>query len=260
MSRDGKTDFIVEWGAILNDLGKLLHDAKGRSLQLRARSDDPRMISTQLFMRLVGHANAFAALFNHNLTLDAEIICRSAIEVAICMENLNQRGAAFVSDLRSDAAHTMKGQMPIWFSDDSTSEEDHATELRELFGVARADGKKHTRLAWQALADGAAMPQLYRWYRHLSATAAHVTGISVIQNVVPLESPGAEDQMVAWRRLRQLTALGMMCGASHFGCRAHAQTLGYTDLVAALDPIMVRMAALGPAELGEGGSETVTHG
>lgn len=235
------------WGPILDDLAQLMTEAWDRSRMEIGLQRDPRMVSVQLFKRLRDHRNAFVMLFNARLTTDAEIICRSAIEVAICLVNLNTRGAAFVDNLRSDAANTVRGQLPIWNDDDPEFGDEARNDFDLLFGTTRKDGSKHARFEWKSLAEQAASPELYRWYKHLSGTAAHVTGISIFMDTILIDEPGSNANQIKFRRLRRTNALSMMCGAAQVGCRSHANSLGYVDIEAKAAAIMARMDEAGAA-------------
>lgn len=239
MKQDEEERRLGEWAPILNDIGDLIDRAIARADNMQGTTHDPRIISIFLLRRLRGHRNAFATLTNGQLHLDAEIIVRAAIETAICLGNLDKRGEAFVEDLRSDAARTIKGQIPIWSDVDSELGREAADGLDLLFGATRSDGGKHKSFEWSTLATQAVLPELYRWYKHLSGTSVHVTGVSVFMNDYP-------DQRVdELRQLRRVHAMGMICGAAVIGCRAHLNTLAHYDLDADAADIMVRMAGVG---------------
>jgi hypothetical protein len=233
---------IKTWSPILDDIGKLIEQGWTRSLDEVGSSDDPRMVSAQLFKRLKDHRDAFVVLLDARLYRDSEIIVRSAIEAAICLLNLNKRGKEFIADLRSDAANTLKGQIPIWFDGDPALGQASASGLESTFGAKRPDGSKHDRFRFDGLADQAAAPELYRWYKHLSGTSVHVTGISVFMDTAVLDDPEADGKLSALRRLGRVHALGMISGAALLGCRAHADTLGYSDLLPHADELMARLA------------------
>jgi hypothetical protein len=237
MTQDEEREKLLAWEPILDDLGDLIARTLAQSTGMFGETHDPSIVSFFLLRRLRGHRDAFATLINAGQYLDSEIIVRAAVETAICLVNLNVRREAFITDLRSDAARTVKGQVPIWYDSDPELGEEARAGIDTLFGATRADGTKHTGFAWERLANEAAVPQLYRWYKHLSGTSAHVTGVSIFLNDFPVE------EIEQLRRMRRtIIAMPMMCGAAVIGGRAHANTLGYIDLEAEAEEIMVRMS------------------
>lgn len=239
MTEQEEREQLAAWGPVLDDIGALIDGAMARSNNTEGMTHDPKIVSIFLMRRLRGHRNAFATLTNANLHLDAEIVLRAAIEVAIYLGNLNARREAFVEDLRSDAARTLKGQLPLWFDTDPEFSEEAADGFNLLFGATRADGGKHTPFKWSSLAAQAAMPELYRWYKHLSGTSVHVTGLSVFMNDY------LDDRVMELRRLRRVQGLALICGAAVIGSRANLAIMGYDDLDAGAADLMVRMAAVG---------------
>lgn len=239
MDQDEERKEISKWASILDDVGHLIDRSIARARNLEGTTHDPRIIAIFLLRRLRGHRNAFATLTNADLHLDAEIILRSSIETAICLGNLSNRGEAFIEDLRSDAARTIKGQIPIWFDVSRELGQEAADGLDLLFGPTRADGGKHVFFEWSTLATQAALPELYRWYKHLSGTSVHVTGVSVFINDYP------DHRVDELKSIRRVHGLSMMCGAGVIGCRAFLKTLGYDDLDADAADIMGRMAEVG---------------
>lgn len=209
-----------------------------RTAGLYGKTDDPRILSYLLMRRLSGHRNAFSALTNSTLHIDAEIILRAAIETTICLRNLNVRGVAFYDDLKSDAARTVKGQIPIWFESDTSLGEHAKANMGTLFGAKRADGRTHTAFDWSSLAADGGIPDLYRWYKHLSGTAAHVTGLSIY------DDDAMGEASIKLRKMRQDQSLRMMCGVAIIGSRAHMNTLEFVELDVEAASIMNRMAML----------------
>jgi hypothetical protein len=196
---------------------------------------DPKIVSIQLFRRLKGHRDAFVTLINSRLFLDSEIVTRAAVETAICLVNLEGRRDAFIADLRSDASKTLKGQFPIWFGGDPSEECDANISLASLFGEKRSDGSPHNQLRFKAMANDAAVPDLYDWYKYLSGTSVHVTGVSLFVDVLPERA----DEI---KRMRRVQMRGIMCGALLYGCRAEASLLGLNGFDREFDELAIRMS------------------
>lgn len=246
--RDQPSDSLSGWVQIYADLGALCARMWEHSTTLSGLSNDPKMVSIQIFKRVYGHARAFSLLWNNRLNLDADIVLRSALEAAICLANLEARRSEFVADLRSDAASTTKGQIPFWFERDARAAADARSQSDELFGRRGASGQQHARLDWKSLATGAGLPDLYAFYRHLSGTRAHITGLSMISDTVVVGVDGYEEQVLSLQRLQRENALRMMCGALQISCNRHAVLIDVQYFVDEALTLMDRMAALSAEE------------
>jgi hypothetical protein len=236
------------WPQLYDDLGDLCQRLWDRSTALIGLSVDPKMVSTQIFIRVYGHARAFSLLWSNHLNLDAEIILRSAIEAAICLAHLEARRAEFVADLRSDAAFTTRGQIPLWFYNDDRAAAKARAQSHEVFGQRTSLGQQHTKLDWKTLASDAGIPDLYAFYKHLSGTRAHITGLSMIGDAVEVGVNGQEEQVRLLRRLQRESALRMMCGALQISCNRHARLAEFTALEGESTSMMNRMATLSAKE------------
>jgi hypothetical protein len=246
-----RNEFDGEWGKLLNELGALADRIGARSLMTIGKAGDPRMVSIRLFKRSKDHRNAFALLWNARLLSDSEIILRSAIETAICLANLQVRPEGFLSDLRSDAARTIQGQSDIWGSIDSDLGRQAKNTARNLFGQFRDDGKKHEFFSWKKLAEDAGVPDLYDWHKSLSGTSAHVTGLSINNDVQPVESESGQAMSEELQSLRRGMALRRSCGVAQISYRAHCTTMAYADLEVETLQILDRMSVLSQIDAGK---------
>ena len=240
---------LTEWSGLTNEVQRLCVDLDDRTSCWQGLSSDPAGFSLILFKRAYGHVRAFSLLYNSKLYLDADACARNAVESAICLANLAARPDGFIADLRSDAACTAKGQLPHWALDDPEFAEEATGDMRRIFGDRRSDGAKHQKLSMSVLAGGAGLTHLYTWYRHFSGIRVHVTGLSILANIVAVGDEDHEASVDAFRRLSRVHSLAAVGGASAISCEAHAKLHGAKDLRERAAELMRRMSALGPAEI-----------
>ncbi|RAK64966.1 DUF5677 domain-containing protein [Phenylobacterium kunshanense] len=240
---------LIEWSGLTNEVQLLCVDLNDRTSSWQGMSTDPAAFSLILFKRAYGHVRAFSLLYNEKLYLDADACGRNAVEVAICLANLAARPGGFIADLRSDAASTAKGQMPNWGLDDPEFADQATGDLTRIFGDRRSDGSRHQKLNMSALADGAGLSHLYRWYRHFSGMRVHVTGLSILSNIVAVGDDDHETSVDAFRRLSRIHGLAAVGGASAISCEAHARLHRVDELRDRAAELMRRMSALGPTEI-----------
>jgi len=170
--------------AIGNDLGKVTED-------LLVPSDSPTAMAMTLYARSWSHFRAFTILYKEGLILEAEMILRGSIEVAICLANLEKRGKEFLADLDADLSDTMVGQLKMMqkfglgFADQIANE--WANEIA-------ANGK---RLNFEKLAGQTNVGDLYVFHRVLSGTASHITGISVTRHLALTDETPEFNRLVA---------------------------------------------------------------
>lgn len=240
---------LSEWCALTNDVQGLCVDLWDRTSDWTGLHTDPAAFSLVLFKRAYGHIRAFNLLYNAKFFRDADGCARNAVEVAICLANLSARREAFVDDMRSDAAVTTKGQIPIWSEGDAAFGREASAEMVRVFGERRRDGGKHEKLDLKTIADGAGLPQLYRWHRHFSGTRVHVTGLSVLADFASVDDAEYEQRLDTYERLRRIDALATAGGATVISCEAHASVHGIDDLNGRAIELMRRMSQLGPTEI-----------
>lgn len=201
----------------LHGIGRKLWEI---TAQLKGMPFDPRMVSAQLYQRGWSNARSIDLLLNQKFTTEAEIVLRSAIEVAICLANLKVRPSHFIEDLKSDTASTVAGQATIWGKVDS--ELGSAAKNTDMFGV-RLDGRPHKRFSLEKMANEAGRPHLYDAHRHLSGTAAHVTGVSLIMGV---EFADDGEPFPPLLEIRRYNVLEMAMDALQTTIEAHASIIG----------------------------------
>ncbi|THD78000.1 MAG: hypothetical protein E7812_12480 [Phenylobacterium sp.] len=240
---------LTDWCALTNDVQGLCVDLWDRTSSWTGLNTDPAAFSMMLFKRAYGHIRAFSLLYNAKFFRDADGCARSAVEVAICLANLAARREAFVEEMRSDAAVTTKGQIPIWSGGDAAFGREASAEMARVFGERRKDGGKHEKLDMKAVADGAGLPQLYRWYRHFSGTRVHVTGLSILADAVAVGDEEHEQRIDTYARLRRIDALATAGGATVISCEAHSKVHGIDDLHDRAAELMRRMSTLGPTDI-----------
>lgn len=240
---------LIEWSGLTNEAQQLCVDLNDRTSLWQGMSNTPAAFSLILFKRAYGHVRAFSLLYNDKFYLDADACARNAVEVAICLANLAVRPDGFIADLRSDAAATARGQIPQWALDDPKFADEATGDIARIFGDKRSDGLKHQKLSMSALADGAGLAHLYTWYRHFSGIRVHVTGLSVLANIVAVGDVDHEASVDAFRRLGRIQGLAAVGGASVISCEAHAKLHSVDDLCERAVELMRKMSALGPAEI-----------
>ncbi len=218
--------------------GSLCALAVARTRGFEALSSDRRVPAIWLIHRLRGHRDAFAILINAAFVRDAEAVQRSAIEAVLCLAKLRDEPEIFLRMLRSDAASTLQGQLPIWAAVDPDLADEARTEGNQIFGATAPDGGKHKRLDWKSLADDSSLPQLYRHYRHLSANSVHVTGLSFTWDGADLFGPKA---LVETRKTH---ALAMMAVTACEGVRAFGAIMAFDDLVSDATQLLTDLSAI----------------
>ena len=144
---------------------------------------DPKMISVMLYQRLWSNHRGFTLLWNSNLLLEADIILRSAVEVAICIAANFRQPEVFADLLRNDAAYTLKTQIAIYRDDNDPDGSASDQRLLDDFLAHLAVGSQLSPLNWKSLAGLGQVEALYDRYRTLSGISSHVTGISMLRRV-----------------------------------------------------------------------------
>ncbi len=246
----GREQLVLEhWTALTDEVQHLCLSLYAMTKDRVGLTTDPAMYSLVLFKRALGHLQAFSLLYGDKLYLDADGCARNAVEVAICLGKLVVRRQAFIDDLRSDAAATTKGQLPIWRDAEPALAREAIDSTRSIFGDRRDDGTKHAKLSLSNLAEGAGLSRLYNWHKHLSGTRVHVTGLSILDNIVVVDDLPHEQTVNRYQQLNRSMALATICGASAISCEAHAKVHGAEELRDQAAGLMRRMSELGPADI-----------
>ncbi len=191
---------------------------------------NPKMMSGVLFQRLWSHYRGYAALLNAKLHLEGDIILRAGVEAAICIAANFHLKDEFVGRMFGDAVHTVTRQIIQHRDDEDT---DMVREGEATLRVLRAkmpDGAKAAALSWKDLAKDGQVPQLYGWYKMLSSTSSHVTGLSIFRSVEDDHTAAAVSELRAL--MRQMHPM-MMVGAMLKGSFLHALMIEREDLAEA---------------------------
>lgn len=209
-------------GEMFNEATRLTAALWETSRKIQGCNSDPKMISIMLYRRLHSHQRAFAVLYNEHLNIDADNAVRGTLEAAICIAaNFHQEGGIW-HQLRLDAIKTLIGQITMFKDMGLKDLEIEAERQRREFMKGLPEGSKGEKLKMDGLAAIGQVPDLYRWYRQISAVSTHVSGMSILRGVVPGGSPDVPDPITTLtRRLYPFWQLGAVILAS----RLHASMI-----------------------------------
>jgi len=201
-------------------LGAIGEELRTRTVGMEGFSSDPNMVAATVFMRAWSHMTAFSTLWRAGHNLECEIILRCTVETAICMANLQCRPTEFIEELREDSAHTMRGQIKMMQKHKFDFVDEVAAGTNDIFGNVKGKG-----LNWSDLADKAYVGDLYTYHKAISATAAHVTGISLLRAIDRgVDEP--ESQVDARERI-----MGWMCASLLTIFLTYARIQSFDDLI-----------------------------
>lgn len=203
---------------LFNEANRLGEALWARSLQIEGLNNDPKMVSIMLFRRLWSHHRGYAVLHNAHLSLEADIILRSSIEAAICIAaNYRLPGGLWVK-LQQDALHTLTNQQIKHFRDMGDKEmEREAEATRRWLQNRLPPGFKGEKLDMKVLAETGNVAMLYGFYRGLSGTSSHVTGLSILRGVVSGDDTTLQDEWTAVsQKTRHLWQIATTLQASLF--------------------------------------------
>jgi hypothetical protein len=218
----------------LDDLTGFCKELSAYSSQLEVQSGDCKFVSLMLFQRLWGNHNGYITLWNSDHLLEGNIILRAAIEASICIAANAAMGEDFYPLLLGDLAATLKKMIKIWREMEASDlVKSYEAQLRSL--DVRTP-KKPKSFNWEELATRGGQHALYEWHRMLSATSAHVTAISVMRSVVPVDSDGENfrDQLL---NIDGSKGPMQMAATLMIGAKLHVRTL-------LAEPFMEQAAAL----------------
>ncbi len=168
----------AQWVPALNALGVIAEELYALSTKVTGKAADPQQIAARLFRRLFSNGNAFNILIQNGCDLEAQMVLRHALEVAICLAKLSTNEDEFVRNLLSDTAWTVIGQLPYWY--DEADQPARKQAVLDQFGQKNSVGKSHQGLQWNDMARTSGVSHLYAFYKNLSGTAAHVSGLSLM--------------------------------------------------------------------------------
>ena len=210
--------------AIFDDITELAKSALSASSSIDGSISDPKVVSTALFRRLIGHHVGFEVLWKLGLQLEADIILRSGIEAAICLAANAKLPELFGQLLRSDAAYTLKSQIKMYHNDDDMEAARQAESvLRDL-----QNDQKAAALNWRALATQGDVARFYDWYKNLSGVSSHVSGVSIMKDIQNRKVADAQEIL---RQHGQKMHYMMMGIATLQGSIFHARTINEPELL-----------------------------
>jgi len=228
--------------ALCDEISQLGSDVYKLSRQTEGLTTDPKMFSIMLFRRLWSNHRGFLVLWRGHHIDEAGMVLRSGLEAAICIAANAKLGAAFQDLVRKDGAYTLQRQIKRFneVGEDQGAAEAEAALHGLLSGLP--DGTKPSPLNWKELAHACDIPQLYSSHRMLSGISSHVTGLSLLQDVV--SDTESERLQAMYTALTRKMYLMMMVGATLHGCALHAEMLESADLLAASNKLIERMNAV----------------
>lgn len=192
--------YTTEDGKLFDDTTALGRALWQKSSKIEGYNNSPVMVSIMLYRRLWSHHRAFALLYNAHLNTDADNALRNSIEAAICIAANFRQPDGLWHQLKLDAVKTLVGQINI-FKDFGWKdlERDAEAQRRDLV-KGLPEGQKGEQLRMDTLATAGEVPDLYRWYHQLSSTSTHVSGLSILRNVVPGGTPDVPDPITSLTR------------------------------------------------------------
>jgi len=215
--------------AIYEEISRLAHSLWQLSLEVVGLNNDPKMFSVMLFKRLWSNHRGYTLLHNNSLSLEADIILRSGIEAAICIAANYQLREEFVTLLRKDTAHTVKGQIKIHRTNGDNELVKEAEELLRSLQSKFQQGEKAARLNWKELALAGKVPDLYNHYKNLSGLSSHVTGMSILKASVSFNVSDLEEQRFLDGITKKMNLM-MMAGATLQGAMLHSAMIDSQEL------------------------------
>jgi hypothetical protein len=224
----------------LSDLSNFGAELSRHSSTLAETVGTPKAVSLMLYQRLWGNYRAFETLKDSGHLLEANIIIRTAIEAAICLAANEKMGGGFYSLLLGDLAATLKKMVKLWRSLDAT-ELVSAYEAQLRSPPAGTPDQPKTFI-WEELAETAGQSVLYDRHRWLSATSAHVTGISLMRGVTVGE--GSEELQAQWLGIEGTSSPLFMGCVFMFGAKLHAHVIAANALCESAEALDNRLKVL----------------
>lgn len=175
------TIFTNEERALADDLSKAVAELWAESQKLEVLNTDPRAVSLMLYSRLWSNYRGFLLLWKEEMSLEASIILRSALEVSICLAANHAMREAFYNILLGDLVATLKGQIKRWREDGfeklvADGEAQLRAQTKKVVGNPRA-------FNWKELAEIGGQKELYSYHKQLSMVSSHVTGLSLMRGI-----------------------------------------------------------------------------
>lgn len=201
-----------------NRLGQALMDS---TLKVVGLSGTPKMVSCILFSRLWRHHRGYALLFKDGLAVESDTLLRSTVEVAICIAANSHVEGGLWEELKCDALHTVTRQIEQARKAEDKELERDGEKTRRWLATQILDGMRSKKLDMSDLAERGQSPMLYNFYRALSQTSSHVTGLTIMRDVVGVDGAG-NDLQREWSNLTKKTHHLWQMAAVLQSCFLHA--------------------------------------
>lgn len=224
--------------AIFDDITELAKSALAASSSIDGSISDPKVVSTALFRRLIGHHVGFEVLWKLGLQSEADIILRSGLEAAICLAANAKLPELFGQLLPSDAAYTLQSQIKMYRNDNDMEAVRQAEGVLRDLQKAIGPDQKAAALNWRALATQGDVARFYDWYKNLSGVSSHVSGMSIMRDIQNREVADAQELL---RQYGQKMHYMMMGIATLQGSIFHASTINEPELLKRSAAIAERM-------------------
>ncbi|MES3027659.1 MAG: DUF5677 domain-containing protein [Pseudomonadota bacterium] len=218
---------VADDAILFNETNRLGAVLWAKTLGTEGLNNDPKMVSCVLYKRLWGHHRGYALLYNGGLVVESDTLLRSSIEAAICLcANFHTDGGLWIQ-LKQDALHTVTAQIKQAREIDDKELERDGEKARRWLAAQMEPGLGARKLEMKDLADDGGVPMLYQFYRGLSGTSSHVTGLSIMRGVVSPNEPAMQE---AWADLTKRTHHLWQIAAMLQGSFCHALLLNDEEL------------------------------
>lgn len=237
---------VAEDAILFNETNRLGTALWAKTLEAEGLNNDPKMVSCTLYKRLWSHHRGYALLYKDGLVVESDTLLRSSIEAAICLcANFHTEGGLW-TQLKQDALHTLTAQIKQAREINDKELERDGEKARRWLASRMEPDTKARKMEMKDLADDGKVPMLYRFYRGLSGTSSHVTGLSIMRGVVTRDEPNMQE---AWTDFTQKTHHLWQIAAVLQGSFCHALLLDDDDLaetsIALAKRLHVRLEAAG---------------
>lgn len=218
---------IADDAILFNKTNRLGAALWARTLRTEGLNSDPKMVSCTLYKRLWSHHRGYALLYKDGLVVESDTLLRSSIEAAICLcANFHTEGGLW-TQLKQDALHTVTSQIKQAREIDDKDLERDGEKARRWLASQMEPNIKARKLEMKDLADDGKVAMLYQFYRGLSGTSSHVTGLSIMRGVVTPDEPTMQE---AWTDLTKKTHHLWQIAAVLQGSFCHALLLEDEEL------------------------------
>ncbi len=218
---------VADDAILFNETNRLGAALWARTLQTEGLNSDPKMVSCTLYRRLWSHHRGYALLYKDGLVVESDTLLRSSIEAAICLcANFHTEGGLW-TQLKQDALHTVTSQIKQAREIDDKDLERDGEKARRWLASQMGPNIKARKLEMKDLAEDGKVAMLYQFYRGLSGTSSHVTGLSIMRGVVTPDEPKMHE---AWTDLTQKTHHLWQIAAVLQGSFCHALLLEDEEL------------------------------